>query len=318
MNSFPKNSRVILYGGLGNQLFQLAAGIFATQGKPLELESSLGDPRLGSQGGAALEDFVLPANVIPLRRIKRSQISRRIFHYALMVSSFGRRGRLSRFVVACAESTMNFASVFTRNKDKFSLSDGTGFDPLLSPLTEPRVLIGCFQSYRWAFDVQVMSSLSSIKPRQVPKWLEELAEYAELEMPIVVHIRRGDYAKVSELGFLTSDYYLRAIEILRLRHKNSTVWVFSDDFDYCREILPQAILATSRFVDYEQENAVGNLSAMRLGHAYVLSNSTFSWWGAFLSKSISPTVIYPSKWFLTHDAPLDLIPNDWEELKVTS
>lgn len=317
MKSSSRNSRVIIYGGLGNQLFQLAAGIFATQGKPLELEMSLGDPRLGSEGSAAIADFVLPANVLLLGGSQRSKISRRVFRYALMISSIGRHGRLSSLARSLTTSSMNAFSILTRKNHRFYLGKGTGFDPLLRTVVEPKVLIGCFQSYKWASDANVMNSLRCIRPRKVPKWLQELEELAELEMPIVVHIRRGDYMKVSELGFLTPNYYLRAIEILEARNMSSAIWIFSDDFDYCREILPKDVLAKSRFIDQDQDNAVGHLSAMRLGHAFVLSNSTFSWWGAFLSKSTNPTVIYPSRWFLTHDAPLDLIPSHWKEMEVT-
>jgi hypothetical protein len=49
---------------------------------------------------------------------------------------------------------------------------------------------------------------------------------------------------------------------------------------------------------------------MQFGSANVISNSTFSWWPAFLSQTSVATVC-PSDWFLNMEQPLELIPNNW-------
>ena len=54
---------VSLTGGLGNQLFQLAAGLYAAQGEKLSLEWTIGRPRLNANGLAEISSFQLPENV---------------------------------------------------------------------------------------------------------------------------------------------------------------------------------------------------------------------------------------------------------------
>jgi hypothetical protein len=56
------------------------------------------------------------------------------------------------------------------------------------------------------------------------------------------------------------------------------------------------------------------LEIMRLGKAYIIANSTFSWWGAMLSKSENPLVICPDIWFKSQAEPLDLIPSSWKRV----
>jgi hypothetical protein len=50
---------------------------------------------------------------------------------------------------------------------------------------------------------------------------------------------------------------------------------------------------------------------MRLGEGYVIANSTFSWWGAYLSRSSNPLIIAPRPWFSKVESPRDLIPDSW-------
>jgi hypothetical protein len=50
---------------------------------------------------------------------------------------------------------------------------------------------------------------------------------------------------------------------------------------------------------------------MRRGAGYVLSNSTFGWWGAFLSKTGNPRVVVPKPWFVTLEDPRQLNPEFW-------
>jgi hypothetical protein len=57
------------------------------------------------------------------------------------------------------------------------------------------------------------------------------------------------------------------------------------------------------------------LEVMRFGAGYVIANSSFSWWAAFLSKKPDVEVIAPQPWFQGMDEPRDLIPPNWQRIE---
>lgn len=127
---------------------------------------------------------------------------------------------------------------------------------------------------------------------------------------ISLHVRRGDNVASgpSLYPLPTLGYYRRALERLP---KESPIVVFSDDLSWCREILAPAVLADREHYFYEgtarpKEHEPNYLTSPVLDHldlfmqaqcnaGHVLSNSTYSWWGAWLSRDKSP--VYPSRWY---------------------
>lgn len=101
----------------------------------------------------------------------------------------------------------------------------------------------------------------------------------------VVHIRRGDFlAEPEKFGILTADWYRDAC-------KNHTdLIVFSDDLTWCRGL---DFLQGATFVDEPDE--VVALHLMTQFRHFVISNSTFSWWAAWLTGA--EDVVVPDRWF---------------------
>ena len=133
---------------------------------------------------------------------------------------------------------------------------------------------------------------------------------SDMNSPIALHIRRGDFL-INSLNHhnLTLDYYQEAISQF---DSDREVIIFSDDPDWCKE---QEIFSGDRFLVSESSNSYVDLCLMSMCSDFIIANSTFSWWGAWLSKNESKTVIAPSKWFgvnnLHHNLK-DLFPETWK------
>ena len=125
--------------------------------------------------------------------------------------------------------------------------------------------------------------------------------------PVSLHIRRSDYITDPNHTVLSLSYYERAICEF---DSDFPVFIFSDDFEWCKK---QKIFDSDRFLISENNSSYVDLCLMTLCSGHIIANSSFSWWGAWLSKS--KKVIAPSGWFdgsnNQHIDTKDLIPDEW-------
>ena len=134
---------------------------------------------------------------------------------------------------------------------------------------------------------------------------------SSVKNPIALHVRRTDYLTNSENHFnLQLEYYAAA-----LKHFDFTrnVIIFSDDPAWCKD---QKLFSDDRFLISDNTDNRIDLCLMSLCDDFIIANSTFSWWGAWLSNNKNKLVIAPFQWFgktgYTKDFDTkDLIPHDW-------
>jgi hypothetical protein len=112
---------------------------------------------------------------------------------------------------------------------------------------------------------------------------------------MAIHVRRGDYLNLSQHHPTCGvDYFETAIQTLSgCIDKPMKKLVFSDDLDWCKKqsVFADALFADSFNIDFD----VFDLFTMQLCNSHIISNSTFSWWGAYLAES--PLVCYPNPWY---------------------
>jgi hypothetical protein len=136
---------------------------------------------------------------------------------------------------------------------------------------------------------------------------EILLKYPQLLLnTISLHIRRTDY--VSSNGFhplCTISYYQNAINII---NNYDYIFVFSDDINWCK-----LNLNFPNMIFVENQGEIDDLYMMSLCKNNIISNSSFSWWGAWLNENGDKKIFYPRKWFgeFTNINTLDICPNDW-------
>jgi hypothetical protein len=135
--------------------------------------------------------------------------------------------------------------------------------------------------------------------------LENGADYQALKQKISsctstsIHVRRGDFAHESDInrihGTCSLDYYRECIKNLQERVGESHYFLFSDDPEWVKEnlVLDGEVEILSDFFlnDYEE------LKLMSLCQHNIIANSTFSWWAAWLNQNPEKLIFAPKKWY---------------------
>lgn len=160
--------------------------------------------------------------------------------------------------------------------------------------------VGRWQSYRFFKENEIIIK-KEFTLNAAPLYSNALIEQMKSIQSVCVHIRRGDlltsplYAKT--IGALDMSYYTEAIKRMNELVKEVTYFVFSDDIEWCRQNLKTS--SSIVYVDqkFSGQKAEGHLYLMTKCKHFILSNSTFAWWAAFLSLNNSKKVIYPKNWY---------------------
>jgi len=134
---------------------------------------------------------------------------------------------------------------------------------------------------------------------------------------VSIHIRRGDYLKSPVIydihGVLQPEYYDKALAILQSKYDNLSLFVFSDDLIWAQANLKTGHADTCFVAGNEAGNSWKDMVLMSCCKHHIIANSSFSWWGAWLSPNKGDTFA-PSNWF--NDASVrfnihDFIPGEW-------
>lgn len=176
-------------------------------------------------------------------------------------------------------------------------------------ISTPTVRIdGFFQSEKYFVNYK-NEILELFSPdEKITNYLTE--KYNELlnQRTTSIHVRRGDYIKNSKHHFVQDiNYFNQGIEMLD--SKTDKFLVFSDDISWCKENFKD-----DKFVFIENEKDYYELYLMSMCSNNITSNSSFSWWGAWLNKNENKVIIGPKNWFGVALQSLktdDIIPSNW-------
>ncbi len=273
--------KVAVLGGLGNQLFQYALGLELSRRNECPLTLLVGD--LGSRE-LSLADLPLPPHV----RFAKAPSPRKT-QFMMMA------GRI-------------------RAQRSFITERGFAFDPVVLEARPPATLHGYFQSWRY-FESVAREVRSQIRSRQTPseEYLRLQSELDALGPFVAVQVRRGDYLNLAEYhGVASNRYFERALDMIG-DHSRPVVVFTDDDTDWTPPWMKNWNARILR--PAEVRSPVENLLLMSRATRFVISNSSFGWWGAWLAGPSSERVVAPRPWFArTGNDTRDLLPLDWMTL----
>jgi len=123
-------------------------------------------------------------------------------------------------------------------------------------------------------------------------WAKQIQE----STAVAVHVRRGDYLSSRVLATQDVAYYRQAMDCIRSRltPAQPKFFVFSDDGPWATRHLGGQ--EDVRIVGKTGRPSWDDLALMALCKHYIISNSSFSWWAAWLGQSEESLVVYPERW----------------------
>jgi hypothetical protein len=195
------------------------------------------------------------------------------------------------------------------------------FDPNFFALGKSVSLYGYFQSERYFADI-ADKLRGYFQPRDgLGPQAQAVADViARSDVPVSIHIRRGDYVTSAETalvhGALGVAYYRKALHILQGALASPiTVFVFSDnpvDAEAVLDFIPRESLVHVRG---DPDRPWEDMALMARCRHHVIANSSFSWWAAWLNSSAGKIVIAPREWFTPRELrqrnTCDLCPSGW-------
>ncbi len=171
-------------------------------------------------------------------------------------------------------------------------------------------LDGWLQSEKY-FDRKRLTNYFTFKPSLIAGMKKKFSALLS-KQTIVISIRRGDFVNHPDYFQLPVLYYILALEEHFPDWRNRNILVTSDDVTYCK--IHFSFLENAFFAD--QLNAAEQLLLASLCDDFIISNSTFSWWTAYLGEKSHSKIIRPAHYFrgakAQKDSDADFFPERWK------
>ncbi len=287
-----------IIGGLGNQMFQYAAGkaLSFKRSVPMRLDLT------GFAGYSLHQGFEL----------------QRVFNLTAEIASEADvRGILGWQYLPSIRRALSRPSMAAFRRKGFVVEPYFRYWQGIENVPCDCYLLGYWQSEQYFSDTtaEIRKDFSFRLP--LVNQNVDLAEQIYQVNAVSLHVRRGDYANnpktAATHGLCTLDYYRAAIGYVVERVKRPHFFIFSDDIAWTKSNLK--IDFPCQYVDHNHgAESYNDMRLMSLCKHHIIANSSFSWWGAWLNPDPEKIVIAPQKWFANQTNVQDLFPCGWVRL----
>ena len=273
-----------IIGGLGNQMFQYAAGRSLSLATGCQLKIDI----------SGFDNYTL--------------------HNGFELGVFNISGEIANpnEVIQLTGSHSKVANYLKRNlrivKKTHFIERDFFYNPKFFQVKQPVYLDGYWQAYEYSqtYEAKIRSEFTF--RGQLDELNYEISKQICTTNSVSVHVRRGDYLSNSASsvvhGFIGTDYYNKAIQLVKDRVSSPHFFVFSDDINWAKSNLP--LNSNAVFVSHNTGlTSFEDMRLMSMCKHNVIANSTFSWWGAWLNINLNKIVVAPKNWF----ADRTVVPN---------
>lgn len=295
---------LVIAGGLGNQLFQIAGALSATD-QVVHVVTCIGSPKLHA-GELEVSSLDFQGRVQFTKCKKRHHLSPVAFRAMLSLATTKRdipNNSPYRKVIVLFAGTIFSVHLRTLVYPRISL--GVGYDSKFRE-AKGNLFIGYFQSHRISSSVRelLINALDKIELKQ--------SRDKESSSDALIHVRLGDYKNEPTFGLLSSEYFSSALQLLEMEGPVHGISVFSDEPEIALKVIPFNFVDRVTVEENAEESPLITLCRMRGYESYILVNSTFSWWAAYTSEA--KNIFVPEPWFVIGDSPVDLVPENWSKV----
>ncbi len=272
-----------VFGGLGNQMFQYAAGRSLALRTGSELRLDYGD--WGANRHAQHNGFELPRIFSLPTELASAEESKKVL------------GLQANFYLRRIFKNRRMAKLRTRS---FVVEPHYHYWPEFERIGAPAYLHGFWQSERYFDEVsdRIRADFAFKEPDSDENraWLSKMRSTRSVSL----HVRRGDYVSNTAAsqyhGTCSPAYYSAAVDYIARREPDAELFVFSDDIEWARSNLDLKLPAHYIFNNSGPSSYVDMQLMSNCAHN-IIANSSFSWWGAWLNFNKDKIVVSPSRWF---------------------
>lgn len=276
-----------LQGGLGNQLFQLAAYLKLCERN----ENVYFD----------VGDYNLPWN----NRFRKFYFDKFNINHEYKLCIFSESRRKCLFNAIINSNVKVFPKSLYKSLYKSNIGAGKLLSDDMSEIKDNTYVEGFFLNSRF-FPDNLLDSIQQKKMIFHNRYYNSIIKNESVS----VHIRRTDYNNNPEYeGICTTDYYKKAINFIESKINNAKFYFFSDDILWVKNEFGNS----KNFIYIENKNkkdsTITDLFLMSSCKHNIIANSTFSWWGAYFNKNPNKIVIRPEKYQNKSDS--SIFPTEW-------
>jgi hypothetical protein len=269
---------VRIRGGLGNQLFTYACGYAAAKKQQSRLVIDISDYSNKYFRGYMLDNLKLE-NCHKLQyKFINNKIGRTLLRLGLKIKYNYIEEKNSAII-----------------QDNININDNNMY------------LYGYWQSEKYFIEYSD-EIIQQFQPKELKTSVLKFIQETQATNSIAVHIRRGDY--INNNWALNLDYYNSAIEYIRNHVDNPTFYFFSDDLVWTKEQFGDS----KQFIYFSSEDEMSDMDefwCMSNCKNFVIANSTFSWWAAWLNRNPHKIILAPEYGIWSGD----YYPNEWILIK---
>jgi hypothetical protein len=264
-----RNLTIQLMGGLGNQLFQFAFGLYLSE----------------------IGEYDVRYSDLLLRYSPNALHTNRILGIGGLMSK-NEIKRLTPAQYSIIETANRFFGGYIATEEPIDSS----FPIALGNRT--RLLRGYFQQFRFA---------DAVRPQILKRFFDSsdfsFDESSSVLQRICIHMRYGDYSSNEQTrkfhGLTNTQFYVDQAQKLSKEFGVSEIYIVSDEPNRAvQDFLKLTNRDLFNVSVSESQTEQGDLSEIAKSSLVVTSNSSFSWWGAWLASSIhKSTIVCPDPWY---------------------